>query len=188
LAGLRLRLERVTSSDDAAAVARESLAHVERLEQTVNHLLAFARGSAPMTSSSVLDEIARDAVERWVDRTAPARAFTLSAASGAIVRASSTSLDQILDVLIDNAITHGTGDIRVASRRLAGGAAVDVSDEGSSVDAGTDDEIFERGHGSNNGIGLALARSIADAEGGRLVVTNRMPTTFSLILLAADDT
>jgi signal transduction histidine kinase len=189
LAGLRLRLERVTSNDDAAAVATESLGHLDRLEQTVNHLLAFARGSTPATSSSVLDEIARDAVGRWVERTAVTdRAVTLSAASGAIVRASSTSLDQILDVLIDNAITHGAGEIRVASRRVAGGAAIDVSDEGSSLDAGTDDEIFERGHGSNNGIGLALARSIADAEGGRLVVTNRVPTTFSLILLAADDT
>jgi signal transduction histidine kinase len=188
LAGLRLRLERVDAGDDAAALAAESLGHLDRLEATVDHLLAFARGSTPATSSTALDEIARDAVDRWTDRAAAAsRSITLAATSGVSVRASTTSLDQILDVLFDNAIRHGQGEIRIAARRLAGGAAIDVGDEGASMDAG-DDELFRRGHGSNNGIGLSLARSIADAEGGRLIVTSRSPTTFSLVLLDADDT
>ena len=103
------------------------------------------------------------------------------------MQASATSIEQILDVLIDNALNHGCGTISVVSRRIGGGAAVDVADEGSSVDAGTDEELFRRGHGSDNGIGLALARSIADAEGGRLVVASRQPTTFSLVLLTAHD-
>lgn len=188
LAGLRLHLERVTAEDAAVAVAAESLAHLDRLEQTVNHLLAFARGSTPTAAASSLDRTAKDAVRRWTDRcTLEHRRITVHAGSSATVRASAASLDQILDVLIDNALAHGSGAIRVTSRRVAGGAAIDVCDEGSSEDAGTDDELFRRGHGSNNGIGLALARSIADAEGGRLVVSRREPTTFSLILLAVDE-
>lgn len=83
----------------------------------------------------------------------------------AVVRASTASIDQILDVLIDNALGHGAGSIRVVTRSVAGGAAIDISDEGSSADSGTDEELFFRGQGSNNGIGLAVARSIADAEG-----------------------
>jgi signal transduction histidine kinase len=113
--------------------------------------------------------------------------ITLHANTATTVRASATSIEQILDVLIDNALTHGTGTICVTSRRIGGGAAIDVADEGSAAGAGTDEQVFARGHGSNNGIGLALARSIADAEGGRLIIARRQPTTFSLILLAADD-
>ena len=72
-------------------------------------------------------------------------------------------------------------------RSIGGGAAVDVIDDGSSANAGSDEEVFQRGHGTNNGIGLSLARSIADADGGRLLLIRRQPTTFSLIFLAADD-
>jgi hypothetical protein len=62
LSGLRLRLERVSSKDDAESIAAESLADLGRLEQTVNHLLAFARDSTPPTSSSALDDVAAEAV------------------------------------------------------------------------------------------------------------------------------
>ena len=46
---------------------------------------------------------------------------------------SAASVAQILDALIDNALHHGDGEIRVAVRRLAGGAAIDVSDEGTGI-------------------------------------------------------
>ena len=187
LSGLRLRLERVTVDDDARTVANEGLAHLDRLEDTVSHLLAFARDATPTSTACPLDMVARGAVERWVDRCAEhGRQMTLSADSCAVVRASANAIDQILDVLIDNALIHGEGTIRVVCRRAAGGAAIDVGDDGSTVSAGTDEELFRRGLGSNNGIGLALARSIADAEGGRLIIASRRPTTFSLILLADD--
>jgi signal transduction histidine kinase len=188
LSGLRLRLERVTSADDAAGVATESLADLSRLESTVDHLLAFARDSTPTSASSSLDDVAADAVARWADRCASQRrSITLNANAAVTVQASATSIEQILDVLIDNALNHGAGSICVNTRPITGGAAVDVADEGSTVDAGTDEQLFTRGHGSNTGIGLALARSIADAEGGRLLVASRQPTTFSLVLVAASE-
>jgi signal transduction histidine kinase len=89
-------------------------------------------------------------------------------------------------VLIDNALHHGSGRVQLSQRRLARGGAVDVSDEGSTIPPGDSERIFHRGHGEHNGIGLALARSIAEAEGGRLVLAHLQPTTFSLILLNPD--
>ncbi|MCU1394037.1 MAG: histidine kinase [Ilumatobacteraceae bacterium] len=188
LAGMRLRLERAQPADDVVALADASLGDLERLEQTVSHLLAFARDATPTSSvTSVADAVDR-AVARWDDLcSSAARSIVRDTEPVASVRAASASIDQVLDVLVDNALHHGAGTITVRTRSITGGVAVDVCDEGSITDTGTDDELFARGHGSNTGIGLALARSIAEAEDARLLVTSRGPTTFSLILLAAAD-
>ena len=141
----------------------------------------------PVVTNLRLDLAVRDAAERWqprahiLDRTIEADIEDTAASRG-----SASSIAQILDVLIDNALLHGLGTVHVAVRRIPGGAAVDVQDEGASIELAEAGRIFDRGHGSGSGIGLALARSIAEAEGGRLVISRFRPTTFSLILVQHD--
>jgi len=89
---------------------------------------------------------------------------------------------QIVDVLTDNALRHGRGTVTVAARDAAGVLAVDVIDEGTvPVDPAS---VFTRGTSGDNGhgIGLALARTIAEAGGGRLSITGHAPTAFTLYL------
>ena len=186
LTALRLRLEAGRTSDAADAIDH-ALGDLSRVEQTVGHLLAFARDSMPARATVQLDRSAHQASDRWSQRvSARGRTLTVSTSEPVITRGSATSVDQILDVLIDNALHHGRGNIRVTQRRIAGGSAVDVTDEGTDLPPGDAERIFHRGHGDHNGIGLALARSIAEAEGGRLVLAHLQPTTFSLILLYPD--
>jgi signal transduction histidine kinase len=91
---------------------------------------------------------------------------------------------QILNVLIDNALRHGRGVVTLTAREMSDALAVDVADEGSIAMESA--ALFDRGKsgGDGQGIGLALARSLAEASGGRLVLARRSPATFTLFLPA----
>jgi signal transduction histidine kinase len=94
---------------------------------------------------------------------------------------------QILDVLLDNATVHGAGPVRVVVGELPGGVYVDVGDEGPGTLAA--ERVFARRESGagGSGIGLALARSLAEAEGGRLLLTHAGPApVFRLVLVRRD--
>ena len=187
LTGLRLRLEAARDVESPAALDG-AFDDLTRIDATVAHLLAFARDELPARSSVRLDAVAHDASRRWAGRVeAQHRRITVTANEPLTAQGTSASVAQILDVLIDNALRHGRGDIAVAQRQLSGGAALDVSDDGTDLTAARAEHIFRRGEGAGTGIGLALARSLAQSDGGRLVLSHQHPTTFSLILLAEHD-
>lgn len=188
LTGLRLRLEAALDrpGQDLRLAITGGIAAADRLEQTVEELLALARdtrkpGGAPLDLLSLLEEIERGwhdrlAVENRLLRVAVDPHAPLSPASTAAVR-------QVLTVLLDNAATHGSGTVTVAVRDAADALAIDVSDEGLGITA-PEPELFTRRSrlANGHGIGLALARSLAEAEGGRLRLTRPAPPTFTLLV------
>jgi len=97
---------------------------------------------------------------------------------------------EILDVLVANAVHHGAGAVTVTVREADRWLAVDVCDHGRGF-AGDPAAAFARraggagrgGDRDGHGIGLALARSLADAEGGSLTVTRAAPEPVLTLLL-----
>jgi signal transduction histidine kinase len=84
--------------------------------------------------------------------------------------ASSAAVRQILGVLVDNATVHGRGTVTVRARDAGDALAFDVEDEGRGP--ARDSDLFVRDRAPDgHGLGLALARALAEAEGGRLVLS-----------------
>jgi len=96
-------------------------------------------------------------------------------------------ITQILNVLMDNALRRGRGAVTLTVREISEALALDVTDEGSITMESA--SVFERGMsgGNGQGIGLALARSMAEASGGRAGAGRQetgSPTTFTWFIPA----
>lgn len=183
LTHLRLALDRIARDEANDSAILSCLTDLDRVDATVHHLSVYARETIPHDVSTDLDVAAAESARRWQQHAARRdRQITLVIGQDRphIAHANPVAVDQTLDVLIDNALRHGAGLIQIQVRTLAGGVAIDINDEGSDT---LDDTVFERGTGHGHGIGLALARSLIEAEGGRLILSQRRPPTFSLVLL-----
>ena len=189
LTALRLRLEQAGDGDDSDARAREleaALRETDRLEATIADLLALARqASAGATATVNAGSVAHDHAERWRPTFARARrALEVVADKNVLVRASRGTVGQVLDVLLDNALRHGSGPVRIGVVADGRVARVTVGDGGPGVPAEDRDRIFERGasQSGGTGIGLHLARALAQADNGGLRVLDGVPTRFELRL------
>lgn len=188
---LRLRLESTQVNPDAdhAAAVNAALEDVDRLEQTINDLLALNR-DAPSTGDEPLDlgRLLDDVEQRWHGTlAADGRPLRLRHNTTQQPMATAGAVRQTLDVLVDNAHRHGCGTVTVVARDADNAIAVDVSDEGPGPGQ-PPGELFQRRSPSatGTGIGLALARSLVESQGGRLVHTAADPAQFTLLLPVAD--
>ncbi|MCW2695293.1 MAG: integral rane sensor signal transduction histidine kinase [Modestobacter sp.] len=192
LAGLRLRLEAALEQPDRdlrPAIAA-SLADADRLEAIIDELLALARaGQAGRAGPIDLGALVAELAPGWGARLAlDSRDLDVRVDPDAPVPcASAAAVRQVLAVLVDNAATHGSGTVTLAVREASGAVALDVSDEGPGL-LETGNRFIRRGdRRDGHGIGLALARRLAEAEQGRLELTRSSPPVFTLFLPAAAD-
>ncbi|MGV9849519.1 sensor histidine kinase [Streptomyces sp. NPDC003442] len=194
LAGLQLGLEAAAADPgtDLRAAVGEALEQVRHLQRTVDEVLRLARatprpGVPPATRPAA--EVVEGVERRWHGTfAAEGRRLDFGVEPGGEgLRIPDRTAEQILDVLLDNALRHGRGTVEVTVREMGGAAAVDVSDEGSlTFDRRA---VFDRGtttSRSGSGIGLTLAREMAEAAGGRLTLARTAPTTFTLLLPAME--
>jgi signal transduction histidine kinase len=183
LTGLRLQLEDAAdrSPDAVGPAIAGALVTTDRLHRTVEDLLRLARDARPPADPLVVADVVADVV---ASSAAPRAREAVVLRDGAGLRAtvSEAALRQILAVLLENAAEHGQGSIRVRIRPAGDAVAVDVGDEGRLEVA--QPVLFARRTSVSvgRGIGLALARRLAEAEGGRLRLRESWPTTFTLLL------
>jgi signal transduction histidine kinase len=188
LAALRLELETLQLAGGPTPEIDRAVQQVDRLQRTIDTLLSIARDVPRPDTTSELVALLTEIESRWRGRLAGAgRRLTLTVPSGTVaVRGGQRVIGEILDVLLDNAERHGRGNVDIAVRTVDGAwAAVDVTDQGPGFAADVE-RAFERRSpdAEGHGIGLALARSLAHAEGGRLTVTHDAPSPCVTLVLA----
>jgi signal transduction histidine kinase len=191
LTALSMRLEEMMTAADYPDVVREegaaALAQTERLAEVVSQLLGRARRtSAGVPTVASVDEIVGQQVLEWE----PAfrrigRRLAVAGEKGLFAFATPGGASQVIATLLDNALVHGAGTVTIRTSRTRRSVVVEVRDEGSGVPSELAPRIFERsvsGSPNGTGLGLALARTIAAADGGQVVLVRPRPAVFALFL------
>ncbi|MEU0286275.1 ATP-binding protein [Streptomyces sp. NPDC006147] len=189
LTALSMRLEEITLTDDPDTVKEEAtiaLTQVERLTDVVERLLTNSRD--PRTGSAVtfdLDEVIKQQLAEWRPAYRSAgRAIVTSGKRKLRAVGTPGAVAQVLAALIENSLMHGGGTVALRTRVTGNQIVVEVTDEGPGVPAELGSRIFERAISGRNstGIGLAVARDLAEADGGRLEMLQASPAVFGLFL------
>ncbi len=185
LTGIALQLQLLASHQDPSvrADATQALHQTDRMTATLDELLDLARGGRGSQRMTVhMHDIALEHRGDWLQRFQLARRGLVCQGTGSAVIATPGFIGQIIDILLDNSLKHGRGDVRID----LSGRQLQISDEGilpvrvaDGLFRGSDDPAAPHGRG------LALARRLAQADGGSLELIARAPTTFVLSMPVA---
>ncbi len=174
--------ELMAAREDHTQVLDESLVEIDRLESTISTLLEVARTRDVERTEVNLSEWAYATALRWQAQISSQGRGSDFVHTYESVHVSREVLDEIAHVLIHNALVHGEGEVRVDVSGGGGVMSLTVSDDGGLRRDPASLFVRNDPAASGTGVGLALARSLAEAEGGRLVVSNANPTRFRLVL------
>ena len=190
LASLRLHLDTLERHDPERDRRSEFLARmrgdVERLDQTVEQVLAAARAESSRTKPQLervpLAELLREC-SREVRAThgLPEEAVHLDVDPRALVKGDPTELAVVFRNLLENAVKYSGQPVQVVVRSAGGSdgrVSVEIADRGIGIPQGELGKVFQRFYrvgrdvqrtASGLGLGLFIVRSLVRRQGGRVV-------------------
>jgi signal transduction histidine kinase len=188
LAALRVRIESVENDTERGRMAMT----IEDIVRTLDDILSLARVGRPSDplERTELSALVAAVIEEYEDMGEPVE---FGETERIVLELRSTWLRRALRNLIGNALRYGK-QATVSLNRDAGRAVIRIDDKGPGIPEDTIAAMmnpFTRGDPSRNsetggaGLGLALARAIAEQHGGELVLSNRRGPDGSVLGLTA---
>ena len=177
-AELELALRRPRSVEELERALRSAAEETERLGRLAEDLLVLARSDqgefpilrVPLRVSDVFEGVAA----RFAPRAEQVgRRLESSPSGGLAVAGDRLRLEQAVGNLVDNALRHGTGTVRLSAVERGGAVELHVGDEGPGFAPAFLPRAFERFSRADEarsrggtGLGLAIVEVIARAHGG----------------------
>jgi two-component system sensor histidine kinase KdpD len=180
---LKTPIAAIHAALDQPEVNRDEIRNAnERLRRTVEHLLSATRIESgllkPVSEWCEPAELARDAcaivaggnrVQLDLDPSMP------------LVLVDAGLTTQALVILVENALTHGAAHDppSLTMQRDGGQIRFNITDRGAGLPPGTEEKIFEKffrlpgAPAGGVGLGLSIARQLAEVQGGTLTAENR---------------
>jgi heavy metal sensor kinase len=182
---LELALRHSDSAEELRETVRSSSEEVERLAQLAEDLLLIARSDRGQLSLRLEElepsELLNTVASRFEWRAQEAdRPLDATQVSGFRVWGDRIRLEQALSNLVDNALRHGEGTVRLSAAQRNGVVELHVTDEGDGFPPEFLERAFERfarpdqaRPRGGSGLGLSIVRVIAEAHGGTAHVANK---------------
>jgi heavy metal sensor kinase len=172
---LELALRRSRSTEELEAAIRGAAEDTERLSRIADDLLLLARaeqGRVPLRRELVdVADVMETVTGRFRSRAeSESRDLSVAAGDPLVISADRTLLEQALANMVDNAFTHGAGQITLRAEQRNGTTELHVLDEGKGFPADFLHQAFERFSqaqkttSEGSGLGLAIVETIAEAH------------------------
>lgn len=212
LASLRSALDGIDRIEDPALRAQlmaVAKGDVLRLDRLISDISEASRVDAQLAKAKFeridLGQMIEQMLEVREDRTDDNGikiAFARPQPGTAVVMGEDVRLERMLTNLIDNAVSFSPPDgvVEVNATRSDNKIILRVSDEGPGVPEEEREDIFRRFHsarpdgesfGEHSGLGLAIARTIAEGHDGKIFVGDRVDgksgASFEILLPAAPE-
>jgi len=182
LTAMRLRIENLGAGAGPAGEidADAAIAEVDRLSRMVDSLLALARAERRETAVSMVNvsEMVRDRADAWTELAAESGVTIDSdVAPGLRVLMSDGVLEQVIDNLLDNAVTASPdgGHVMVGASVSDSSVQIVITDQGPGMPPDERQHAFDRfwrsqrsTPGEGSGLGLAIVHRLVTGAGGEV--------------------
>ena len=177
---LELALRRARTPEELEQSIRSAAAETDRLSRVAENLLLLARaekGTLPLQAEPTdLADVLETVRTRFAARAElESRPLRIDADGSPVARVDRLRLEQALGNLVDNALRHGEGAVKISAAAHGSTVELHVLDEGPGFPDGFVAKAFEPFSravpvGDGSGLGLAIVATIVRAHGGEVAV------------------
>lgn len=186
---------RIVDKFEDITLTIEEAERLSRLTESLLVLTATDAGHLDLETSNVdLRELCTEIVSAYGDiALMQEKTLALDECGDATVRGDRDKLRQLLAILLDNALKYtGEGDaVRLSVASQGSEAVVTVKDTGIGIDEGDLERVFDRFYRADtarsretggSGLGLPIAKGIAEAHGGTIRLENVEPRGIAAVV------